>query len=69
MAKVGLLECDHVREELLPIAGDYREMFPALFSQVLRPVNGPGLGGWAPEVADSLSAVRRALIVSGVRSS
>lgn len=34
MTKVGLLECDHVREELLPIAGDYREMFPALFSQV-----------------------------------
>jgi GMP synthase-like glutamine amidotransferase len=30
--KIGLLECDHVREELLPIAGDYREMFPALFS-------------------------------------
>jgi len=29
--KVGLLECDHVREELLPIAGDYRQMFPALF--------------------------------------
>lgn len=34
MTKVGLLECDHVREELLPIAGDYREMFPALFAQV-----------------------------------
>src|SRR5215217_7450772 len=32
--KVGLLECDHVREELLHIAGDYRQMFPALFSQV-----------------------------------
>jgi GMP synthase-like glutamine amidotransferase len=32
--KVGLLECDHVRDELRYIAGDYREMFPALFSQV-----------------------------------
>ncbi|QRR03457.1 glutamine amidotransferase-related protein [Dyadobacter sandarakinus] len=30
--RVGLLECDHVRPELLDIAGDYREMFPALFS-------------------------------------
>lgn len=29
--KVGLLECDHVREEFRPIAGDYRDMFPALF--------------------------------------
>jgi GMP synthase-like glutamine amidotransferase len=29
--KVGLLECDHVREEFQPIAGDYRDMFPALF--------------------------------------
>lgn len=32
--KVGLLECDHVREELQHIAGDYRQMFPALFLQV-----------------------------------
>ena len=32
--KVGLLECDHVREELLHIAGDYRQMFPALLSKV-----------------------------------
>lgn len=32
--RVGLLECDHVRDELVYIAGDYREMFPALFSQV-----------------------------------
>lgn len=32
--KVGLLECDHVREELLHIAGDYRQMFPALFGKV-----------------------------------
>lgn len=32
--KIGLLECDHVREELLPIAGDYRDMFPALFASV-----------------------------------
>jgi len=29
--KIGLLECDHVRDELLHIAGDYRQMFPALF--------------------------------------
>ncbi|TLU90749.1 amidotransferase [Dyadobacter sediminis] len=34
MMKVGLLECDHVREDLLHIAGDYRQMFPALFSKV-----------------------------------
>ncbi|CAG4990807.1 hypothetical protein DYBT9275_00617 [Dyadobacter sp. CECT 9275] len=32
--KIGLLECDHVREEFLDIAGDYRQMFPALFLQV-----------------------------------
>jgi GMP synthase-like glutamine amidotransferase len=32
--KVGLLECDHVRDELLHIAGDYRQMFPALFAKV-----------------------------------
>ncbi|WP_051350167.1 glutamine amidotransferase-related protein [Dyadobacter alkalitolerans] len=32
--KVGLLECDHVRDELRHIAGDYRDMFPALFSNV-----------------------------------
>ncbi|MCF2491881.1 glutamine amidotransferase-related protein [Dyadobacter chenhuakuii] len=32
--KVGLLECDHVREELRHIARDYRDMFPALFSNV-----------------------------------
>lgn len=32
--KVGLLECDHVREELQHFAGDYRNMFPALFLQV-----------------------------------
>lgn len=32
--KVGLLECDHVREELVHIAGDYRQMFPALFLQI-----------------------------------
>ncbi|WP_428655684.1 glutamine amidotransferase-related protein [Runella sp.] len=29
--KIGLLECDHVREEFRHIAGDYRDMFPALF--------------------------------------
>jgi len=32
--KIGLLECDHVREELLSIAGDYRQMFSALFASV-----------------------------------
>ncbi|NIJ51630.1 glutamine amidotransferase-related protein [Dyadobacter arcticus] len=32
--KVGLLECDHVREELLHIDGDYRQMFPSLFTSV-----------------------------------
>lgn len=32
--KIGLLECDHVRDELRHIAGDYRDMFPALFEQV-----------------------------------
>jgi GMP synthase-like glutamine amidotransferase len=30
--KVGLLECDHVREDLLHIDGDYRQMFPSLFA-------------------------------------
>ncbi|MCE7065437.1 glutamine amidotransferase-related protein [Dyadobacter sp. CY326] len=34
LKKVGLLECDHVRDELRHIAGDYCEMFPALFAQV-----------------------------------
>ena len=32
--KIGLLECDHVRDELRHIAGDYRQMFPELFHQV-----------------------------------
>ena len=32
--KIGLLECDHVRDELIPIAGDYRQMFPAMFEGV-----------------------------------
>jgi len=32
--KIGLLECDHVRDELKHIAGDYRQMFPVLFLQV-----------------------------------
>jgi GMP synthase-like glutamine amidotransferase len=31
--KVGLLECDHVAERFRPIAGDYREMFTALFKR------------------------------------
>jgi GMP synthase-like glutamine amidotransferase len=30
--KIGLLMCDHVREEFRHIAGDYRDMFPALFA-------------------------------------
>lgn len=29
-----MLECDHVRDELRYVAGDYRDMFPALFTQV-----------------------------------
>lgn len=32
--KVGLLECDHVREDLMHIGGDYRQMFPSLFATV-----------------------------------
>ena len=28
---IGLLECDHVRAELRPVHGDYRDMFPKLF--------------------------------------
>lgn len=32
--KIALLLCDHVREELLPVAGDYDRMFPALFQPV-----------------------------------
>jgi GMP synthase-like glutamine amidotransferase len=32
--KIGLLECDHVREEFLSIAGDYRQMFSLLFATV-----------------------------------
>lgn len=31
--KVGLLECDHVREDLQHIAGDYRQMFAELFQR------------------------------------
>lgn len=31
--KIGLLECDHVAERFRHIAGDYREMFGALFSR------------------------------------
>lgn len=31
--KIGLLECDHVRDELRHIAGDYREMFTRLFNR------------------------------------
>lgn len=31
--KIGLLECDHVPERFRHIAGDYREMFAALFAR------------------------------------
>ncbi|MFN0087375.1 MAG: glutamine amidotransferase-related protein [Blastocatellia bacterium] len=31
--KIGLLECDHVADRFRPLAGDYREMFPALFAR------------------------------------
>jgi len=31
--KIGLLECDHVLERFRHIAGDYREMFAALFDR------------------------------------
>lgn len=30
---IGLLECDHVLERFRPIAGDYQDMFAALFKQ------------------------------------
>lgn len=32
--RVGLLVCDHVRDELRPIAGDYPDMFHALFADL-----------------------------------
>lgn len=32
--RIGLLECDHVRPHLQPIAGDYRDMFSALVPSV-----------------------------------
>ena len=38
--KIGLLQCDHVRPELLEHAGDYDEMFQAMF------------GRWAPEAGE-----------------
>src|SRR5215211_7620985 len=31
--KVGLLECDHVADDLRHIAGDYRQMFAELFNR------------------------------------
>lgn len=31
--KIGLLECDHVADAFHGIAGDYRDMFPALFPE------------------------------------
>ncbi len=31
--KIGLLECDHVLEQFRHVAGDYREMFAALFNR------------------------------------
>jgi hypothetical protein len=30
--RIGLLECDHVRERHLPIAGDYADMFTAMIA-------------------------------------
>ena len=32
--RIGLLECDHVRERYLPIAGDYSDMFEAMIALV-----------------------------------
>jgi len=32
--KIGLLECDHVLDKFQHIAGDYRDMFPALFPEL-----------------------------------
>jgi GMP synthase-like glutamine amidotransferase len=32
--KIGILQCDHVREELQPIFGDYPAMIAALFAKV-----------------------------------
>jgi GMP synthase-like glutamine amidotransferase len=32
---IGLLECDHVRDEFRHIAGDYRDMFPSLFQPLV----------------------------------
>jgi GMP synthase-like glutamine amidotransferase len=32
---IGLLECDHVRDEFRYIAGDYRDMFPMLFQPLI----------------------------------
>ncbi len=49
--KIGLLVCDHVLPEMLPIAGSYQNMFTALFSErpeiELRPYDL--LGGQHPE--------------------
>ena len=57
--KVGLLECDHVREELLPIAGDYRQMFADLFAvhaPQLELVNFDVRNGEFPASVDSCEA-------------
>lgn len=55
----------------MPQGSLVRLVWPALFSQVWRPLRGPGAGTLAlePGVALSLSAARSCLVVSGVRSS
>ncbi|MGS2723925.1 glutamine amidotransferase-related protein [Porticoccus sp. GXU_MW_L64] len=57
--KIGLLQCDHVRDELIGTHGDYPEMFKALFA----PLNldwewviYPVLDGQFPERVDACDA-------------
>lgn len=45
--KIGLLQCDNVPEDFLPIAGDYPQMFAALFAET------------APELVLEVFDVRR----------
>jgi len=57
--KVGLLECDHVREDLLHIAGDYRQMFADLFARhapEFELVNFDVRNGQFPASADACEA-------------
>jgi GMP synthase-like glutamine amidotransferase len=57
--KVGLLECDHVREDLLHIAGDYRQMFADLFARhapELELVNFDVRNGQFPASVDACEA-------------